>query len=137
MTVWSDGAAWIWTMGLFLFGRVAECLDIFHALEHISKCGKVLYKDAKEFQHRFEEMRLVLLQDGFAGIDTRLQTLLFDENWLPEEREAVQSLQDYLEKHKRRMNYRERVGGVERVNRIALICVALYSNQWKHCWNHT
>ncbi|MDR0871396.1 MAG: hypothetical protein LBN39_11455 [Planctomycetaceae bacterium] len=49
----------------FLFGNPAECLDIFHALENISKFGKVLYKDAEEFQEWFETMRLVLLQDDF------------------------------------------------------------------------
>jgi hypothetical protein len=164
LSVLGDGAAWIWTMAFYLFGRVRECLDIFHALENISKYGKVLYKDAKEFQCWFEEMRMVLLRDGFSGIDTRLQPLLFDAKRSDEEREAVQSLRDYLKKHKGRMNYRERlyegrsIGSgqiegacknlvgrrlkqtgacwrVERVNRISLICAALYSNHWKHCWN--
>jgi hypothetical protein len=166
LTALGDGAAWIWAMVFYLFGKVSECVDIFHVLENIGKCGKIIYKDAKKFQHWFEDMRLVLLKEGFVGIDKRLQALLSDEKLSDAKRESVQSLRAYLEKHKGRMNYRERlyegrsIGSgmiegacknlvgrrmkqtgacwkVERANKIAIIAAALYSRQWKHCWMST
>jgi len=39
-----DGAPWIWNIIREVFGNVRECLDVFHALEHWSDTGKVLYK---------------------------------------------------------------------------------------------
>ena len=38
-----DGAKWIWNVVRDVFGKTEECLDIYHASEHISDCGKVLY----------------------------------------------------------------------------------------------
>jgi hypothetical protein len=38
----ADGALWIWDMFHSEFGNPRECLDIYHALEHLSKTGKIL-----------------------------------------------------------------------------------------------
>ena len=70
-----------------------ECLDIYHAAEHISDCGKVLYRDAADFTEWFERMRLVVLSESFAGM--------------------------------------------ERVNRMAVICALLYADQWKRYWKNS
>jgi hypothetical protein len=48
VSVLGDGAHWIWNLSSKLFGNTAECLDIFHASEHLSDCAKILYKDAAE-----------------------------------------------------------------------------------------
>ncbi|MDR0328445.1 MAG: hypothetical protein LBI05_09140, partial [Planctomycetaceae bacterium] len=37
-----DGALWIWSLVFMVFGKTMECLDIFHALEHVATCGKEL-----------------------------------------------------------------------------------------------
>jgi hypothetical protein len=34
----ADGAPWIWSLAEAVFGKTDECLDIFHALEHVSDC---------------------------------------------------------------------------------------------------
>ena len=39
----ADGAVWIWSIIFFVFGKTSECLDIYHALENVSSCGKALY----------------------------------------------------------------------------------------------
>ena len=52
-----------------VFGKTEECLDIFHAAEHVSDCGKVLHRDAESSKGWFERMRMVLLSEGFVGID--------------------------------------------------------------------
>jgi hypothetical protein len=113
----------------------------------------------------FEEMRLVLLQEGFAGINARLKILQLDKGRFREkQRKAVWKLRKYFWKHRGRMNYSERLSQgrsigsgqregacknlvgkrlkqtgvcwkVDRVNRIAVITAALYSDKWKLCWN--
>ena len=106
-------------------------------------------------------MRLVLLSEGFEGIDRELQSL---EKGLPEsERASVKSLREYLEHNAGRLNYAERLSmgrsigsgliegacksmvgkrlkqtgacwRVERANRIAILSSLLYSKQWKNAW---
>ncbi|MDR3109996.1 MAG: hypothetical protein LBU65_09990 [Planctomycetaceae bacterium] len=113
----------------------------------------------------FEEMRLVLLQEGFASINARLKILQLDKGRFREkQRKAVWKLRKYFWKHRGRMNYRERLAQgrsigsgqregacknlvgkrlkqtgvcwkVDRANRIAVITAALYSDKWKLCWN--
>ena len=34
---------WIWDIVRLKFGSVHECLDVYHAFEHLSRLGKVLY----------------------------------------------------------------------------------------------
>ena len=160
-----DGAKWIWNVVFNVFGQTDECLDIYHAAEHISDCGKVLYKDASDSSAWFERMRLVLLSEGFAGMERELSVLLARE-LKKVERQSVESLLNYLRKNKGRLNYCERlrlgrsIGSgliegacknlvgrrlkqtgacwrIERANRMAILCAALYSDQWKLCWKNS
>jgi hypothetical protein len=146
-----------------LFHRVEECLDIFHAAEHLSDCGKILYKNVEERQKWFEEMRMVLLKEGYTGMTGRLKVLQRDKNFSKKQRKKVFQLRKYFGKHRSRMKYRERLAEgrsigsglvegacknlvgrrlkqtgacwrVKRANRIAVIAAALYSNQWNDCW---
>jgi hypothetical protein len=162
-----DGALWIWSLIFFLFGKVMECLDIYHAAEHISDCGKVLFGVGEEQKAWFERMRLVLLSEGFPGMERELLLLLAGmSKRKTAKRKAVISLLEYFRRNKDRLKYRERLasgraigsGLIEgacknlvgrrlkqtgacwrkpRVNRMAIICAALYSSQWKHCWKNT
>ena len=139
-----------------------ECLDIFHALEHVAACGKVLYGSGSSFTDWYERMRLVLLLEGFAGMDRELSAL---DNLDTDKEKVVGSLREYLSKHKERLRYAERLAAgrsigsgliegacknlvkrrlkqtgacwrVPRANRIAVICATLYSDQWKDCWKN-
>ena len=159
-----DGALWIWSLVLMVFGKTAECLDIYHALEHVASCGKVLYGSGSAFTDWLERMRLVLLSEGFAGMERELSALLLEEED-GEKRQSVGSLLEYLRKNAGRLNYRERLeygrvigsGLIEgacknlvgrrlkqtgacwrlaRANRMAVICAVLYSDQWKYCWKY-
>ena len=67
-----DGALWIGSLVFFVFGRTKECLDIYHALEHVAACGKVLYGSGQTFTEWLDRMRLVLLSEGFAGMEREL-----------------------------------------------------------------
>jgi hypothetical protein len=101
-----DGALWIWSLVFFVFGRTMECLDIYHALEHVAACGKALFGSGQAFTDWFERMRLVLLSEGFAGMDRELLALgeLKDA-----EQKAVESLREYLRKNEGRLHYAQRL----------------------------
>jgi hypothetical protein len=108
-------------------------------------------------------MRLVLLSEGFAGMERELSAL---DDLDDDKQKAVHSLVEYLRKHKDRLCYAQRLSAgqvigsgliegacknlvgrrlkqtgacwrLERANRIAVLCAALYSDQWKLCWKST
>jgi len=161
-----DGALWIWSIVLFLFGKTAECLDIYHALEHVASCGKSLHGGGQAFADWLDRMRMVLLSEGFAGMDRELSSLLVSDKLHPSGVVAVKSLQKYLENNRQRLSYCERLASgraigsglvegacknlvgrrlkqtgacwrVERANRLAVICALLYANQWKPYWKNS
>jgi hypothetical protein len=157
-----DGAKWIWNVVREVFGKTDECLDIYHGAEHISDCGKIVFGESgsKEW---FERMRLVLLSEGFAGMEGELSQLL---ELNAKQQESVDTLREYLKNNSGRLNYAERLsegrvigsGLIEgacknlvgrrlkqtgacwrlpQANRIAVLAAALYSRQWKHYWKTT
>ena len=104
-----DGAEWIWNIIREVFGNVRECLDVFHALGHLSDTGKVLYKEGTEdYQQWKEATKWELLESGFEKIESRLDKL---ESVIQDEgkREVLRKLRGYLETHKGRLGYRERL----------------------------
>jgi hypothetical protein len=158
-----DGAKWIWNVVHEVFGKTDECLDIYHGAEHISDCGKQVFGESKSTEW-FDRMRLVLLSEGFAGIEREL-TLLKDSLDM-KQRESVDSLLGYFRNNSERLNYAERLAEgrvigsgliegacknlvgrrlkqtgvcwrVERANKIAFVSSLLYSDQWKQAWKST
>ena len=71
----ADGAPWIWSLAESVFGKTEECLDIYHAAEHISDGSKGVYRDAATATAWLERMRMVLLSEGFAGMERELSAL--------------------------------------------------------------
>jgi hypothetical protein len=163
LSVLADGAPWIWDSVRLEFGKVRECLDVYHALEHLSATGKILYGEGTEAYERWrEETTLELMWNGFVPIERRLDGL--DEKKLSDsQKESIRLLRGYLGSHAGRLGYRERLaegssigsGQVEgacknligrrlkqvgakwrvrRVNRMATLCAVLYGGQWKLYW---
>ena len=161
-----DGALWIWSIVLLVFGKTAECLDIYHALEHVAACGKILYGNGTDFTDWLDRMRLVLLSEGFAGTERELSALLVSGKLSPGQCVAVKSLQKYLDNNRERLYYCERLAAglaigsgqvegacknlvgrrmkqtgacwrVERANRVAVLCALLYAKQWKPYWKNS
>jgi hypothetical protein len=108
-----DGAKWIWNIIREVFGKTDECLDIYHALEHVSACGKALHGEGETFMSWLDKMRLVLLSEGFAGMERELQSLQKEFQGKSKknksDRKAVESLRDYLRGNSERLNYAERL----------------------------
>jgi len=160
-----DGAKWIWNIVREVFGKTNECLDIYHGAENISDCGKILIDGATERKEWFERMRMVLLSEGLSGMERECSSLLAGK-LKKSEREKIESLLEYFRNNAHRLNYAERLatgraigsGLIEaackslvgkrlkqtgacwrltRVNRIATLCAALYSDQWEQAWKST
>jgi len=158
----ADGAKWIWSLVWTVFGFTAECLDIYHAVEHMASCGKLLYKDTVVFTEWLDRMRFVLLSEGFPGIERELSQILSGD-LKTAERESVISLLKYFRGHSSRLNYAERLAQgrsigsgliegacknlvgrrlkqtgacwrVPRANRMAVLCSVIYSEQWRKAW---
>src|SRR5271169_515744 len=76
-TVLGDGLAWIWNTATELFPQATQILDRFHAKEHLSHVGKIIYGDSPEgklwIQARYDELdegrlkSLVQALHGHAG----------------------------------------------------------------------
>ena len=155
-----DGAKWIWNLVGEVFGKTEECLDVFHGAEHISDCGKVLFGESQAKKEWFERRRLVLIAEGFSGVERELKLLL---GLKEKQQSAGDSLVEYLRNNAQRLNDCERLalgraigsGLIEgacknlvgrrlkqtgacwrltRANRIAILCALLYSRQWQYAW---
>ena len=99
-TVLGDGSVWIWNTATELFPQATQILDRFHAKEHLSEVGKVLYGDSPEgkqwIQARYDELdegHLKSLVHALHGHATRYK----------EARECIH----YIWKNRRRMRYPE------------------------------
>jgi len=58
--VLGDGSAWIWNTAKELFPQAIQILDRFHAKEHLSAAGKIIYGDSEQgkkwIQRRYDEL---------------------------------------------------------------------------------
>jgi hypothetical protein len=110
ISVLADGADWIWNISRDVFGNVRECLDVYHALENLSKTGKVLYKEGTEDYTQWREStKWELLASGFEKIESRLDALatVFGDDTT--EKKELLRVRGYFENHKDRLCYRERL----------------------------
>jgi hypothetical protein len=126
-----------------VFGKTDECLDIYHALEHVSSCGKTLYGEGESFISWLEKMRLVLLSSGFAGMERELESLLEEfqgKSKLEKFRRAsVSSLLEYLRGNSGRLDYSERLSAGRAIGSglIEGACKNLVGRRMKQtgaCW---
>ena len=108
MSVLGDGAHWIWDSSRLMFGKTKECLDIYHALEHLSDCGKMLFlAESSEYEAWREKTKTLLLEGGYEGIKVFLEQQKVGLGGT--KREAVERVEGYLSWHKERLDYRERL----------------------------
>jgi hypothetical protein len=96
--VLADGAAWIWNSAAELFPQATQILDRFHAKEHLSKVGKLIYGDGAEakkwIQPRYDE-----LDQG------RLSALIKALHPHAGERKEIIDCIHYICNNRRRMRY--------------------------------
>jgi uncharacterized protein UPF0236 len=96
--VLGDGSAWIWNTAAELFPQAIQILDRFHAKEHLSKVGKVIYHDSEQgkkwIQRRYDE-----LDQG------RLKCLLRALDRQATKYEQALECADYIRNNRDRMRY--------------------------------
>ncbi len=96
--VLGDGSAWIWNTTTELFPDATQILDRFHAKEHLSTVGKVIFGTStasKEWiQQRYEEL-------DAGRLRSLVQALHPYAGRYPEARECIH----YLWNNRRRMRY--------------------------------
>jgi Uncharacterised protein family (UPF0236) len=95
-----DGSAWIWNTAAELFPQAIQILDRFHAKEHLSKVGKVIYRDNEQgkkwIQRRYDE-----LDEG------RLKCLLKALDRQAAKYEEALECAEYIRNNRHRMRYPE------------------------------
>ncbi len=111
LSVIADGAKWIWEQaGKQLPGANTQwVLDVYHAAEHIHACGKALFGEKSPAARTWSDAQLMQLieQGGPAFCDHLHQQML--EQTDPSAKEAIASLNRYLNDNRDRMWYRQRL----------------------------
>ena len=96
--VLGDGSAWIWNTAGELFPQATQILDRFHAKEHLSIVGKVIYGDTLEgkqwIRTRYEEL-------DAGHLKSLVQALHPHASQYPGARDCIR----YIWNNRRRMRY--------------------------------
>lgn len=96
--VLGDGSAWIWNTAAELFPQAIQILDRFHAKEHLSRVGKLIYRDSQQgkkwIQRRYDELDQGRLKSLLKALDR--QAIKY-----PEALECA----DYIRNNRDRMRY--------------------------------
>ena len=163
LSVFADGAEWIWNAAAEQFPGYRGTLDFFHAGEHLAAAAAVLFGEgAAEKQTWYRAARKALLEDGWYGIQEHIgRTLCEPVN--DAGRTAIDQLVAYLANHSGRLNYRHRLAcgepigsgliegackqvigkrmkqtgarwTVANATRMAELCCLTYSDQWAEYW---
>ena len=144
-------------------GKVRECLDVYHALEHLSGIGKLFYGEGTAaYKKWYASAKKDLLSGGYKLIEKRLALLEGDVR-TDRRREVLRRLRGYFLEHSERLCYRERLwegramgsGQVEgacksmvglrlkqtgarwkvrNLNRMLSLCALRYSDAWENYW---
>jgi len=96
-----DGAPWIWNTSTELFPQAIQILDRFHAKEHLSNVGKIIYGADNPMGKKWIQRRYEQLDDG--QIDPLLQALSRHAAQHDEARKCA----DYVRRNRQRMRYAE------------------------------
>ena len=163
LSVFADGAEWIWNAAAEQFPGHRGTLDFFHAGEHLGATAQALFGEGTpEGQAWFQAARKALLEDGWYGIQEHIGRTLCGAV-SDAGRTAIDKLVAYLANHSHRLNYRHRLAcgepigsgliegackqvigkrmkqtgarwTVPNANRMAELCCLAYSDQWTDYW---
>jgi len=101
--VLGDGAPWIWGIASEYFPGAIQCVDLFHARQHLAELGKVAFGPKSIEAKQWSDSRSgeLDLSDVEAVIESMRQIEPRDEHARDEIRKAM----DYFERNKERMRY--------------------------------
>jgi hypothetical protein len=163
LDVLGDGAEWIWAEADQHFPGSRQCLDIFHAAEHIGTAAKAPFGEGTpEAATWLASGREALLRDGWWGLCEHVGQALAAGND-PARQAALDDLIGYFAKHTGRLGYCGRLyagrpigsglveGAVKEVigkrlrqtgarwevsnaNRMAELCCLAQGDDWDDYW---
>lgn len=165
ITVLGDGADWIRNQAHKQLPGAKQLLDIYHSLEHLSDCARVLYGEgAAEAKAWVETGRRALLTAGAAGVQAHLAAGRAQTRSAAK-RAALVDAAGYFERRADCLGYAERLAlgqsigsglvegackqvigrrmkqtgarwRVRRANRMATLCCAFHGDSWTPYWQH-
>jgi len=165
VTVLGDGASWIETQAETQLPGAEQLLDIYHALEHLGDCARVLYgEDAKQAQVWVDRGRAALLSEGNTGVQAQLAAARARVR-AKAKREALDEAAGYFGRRAECLGYAARLARgqsigsglvegackqvvgrrmkqtgarwrVRRANRMATLCCTLHGDTWDSYWKH-
>jgi hypothetical protein len=110
LSVYGDGAEWIWDHAQMEFVYWSGTLDIFHSSEWLAKAAKAGCGEGTEQAALWlSEARLALLKDGYCGLCQYVRT---SAEWVPD-RAGLEGVAgevlNYFRGHQERLNYAHRL----------------------------
>jgi hypothetical protein len=102
--VLGDGAEWIWNRIARFCNRPVEIVDFYHASEHVWNAGQALYGEGTDETEQWVTQQLdQLLEQGPQSVIDSFEKSAADASAAV--KAAVAQERNYLDKHKRRMQY--------------------------------
>lgn len=163
LNILGDGADWIWQQAEQQFPGARQCLDIFHACEHLGAAARDLFGEGSAAATVWrEEGRQALLADGWWGLCGHIGKTLAADN-APWRQTILDKVTAYFAKHTERLGYCQRLysgraigsGMIEgackqlivrrlkqtaarwtvvNANRMAELCCVVHGDCWAEYW---
>jgi hypothetical protein len=165
VTVLGDGASWIETQAETQLPGAEQLLDIYHALEHLGDCARVLYGEGPgQAQAWVDRGRAALLSEGNTGVQAHLAATRARLR-AKAKRKALDEAAGYFGRRAECLGYAGRLARgqsigsglvegackqvvgrrmkqtgarwrVRRANRMATLCCTLHGDTWDSYWKH-
>ena len=98
-----DGAPWIWNIADLHFPGAVQIVDLYHAREHISSLGKVLYRAGSVKSKEWTAARRAELDAG--DVEGLVRSIRRSRPRSSEAKDDVRKTADYFECNAKRMRY--------------------------------
>lgn len=103
VVILGDGAEWIRGIAEMHFHGATQIVDLYHAREHVSKLGKLLFGADEKMNLRFRKQWWKILDSG--KVEKLISQARKHPPQNPEIAKKVETELNYLEKNKERMRY--------------------------------
>jgi hypothetical protein len=163
LSILGDGAEWIWQQAQQQFPGARQCLDIFHACEHLGGAARELFGEGSAAAAAWlDEGRQGLLADGWFGLCEHIGKTLAADNASCRQT-ILDKVTAYFARHTERLGYCQRLysgraigsGMVEgackqlivrrlkqtaarwtvvNANRMAELCCVAHGDCWAEYW---
>jgi hypothetical protein len=109
LSVWGDGAEWVWNLAERPFAGASQVLDVYHALEHLATAGRAAFGDGPALTDWLDGTRRLVVGDGYYGAGEALGRPLGDPVAAERLMAAAGSELNYFAGHRDRMGYAVRL----------------------------